>query len=115
MRAVARKGLVFNTEWPQPSAPGPGETMLRVRVHAAAINPVDYKLPAMIGGSTTGLDFAGEVQDVYNDSSNDTGEEAKYKLGDKVYGTWKGALSDYIVVPPGRVAHMPEDFSFVDA
>ena len=45
---------------PKPAAPKPGgDIMLLVRIHATAINPVDYKLPAMIGGKLTGLDFAG--------------------------------------------------------
>lgn len=86
----------------------------------------------------TGLDFAGVVEEIYNASSKGgnvaDGEDGaggamgggrgnaggaaslhQYAVGDKVYGTWQGALSDYVVVPVDRVAKMPAGFSFTDA
>lgn len=67
----------------------------------------------------TGLDFAGVVEEIYNASSKGNAGGAaslhQYAVGDKVYGTWRGALSDYVVVPVDRVAKMPAGFSFTDA
>lgn len=67
----------------------------------------------------TGLDFAGVVEEIYNASSKGNAGGAaslyQYAVGDKVYGTWRGALSDYVVVPVDRVAKMPAGVSFTDA
>jgi NADPH:quinone reductase-like Zn-dependent oxidoreductase len=90
---------------------GPGE--IRVRVAAAGLNPVDWKvagsaeaagrfgvtLPAGFGN-----DFAGVIDEV---GDNVTG----FATGDRVYGGARGrAVADYTVVRPGTdpLLHTPD-------
>src|SRR6266851_2809433 len=90
---------------------GPGE--VRVRVSAAALNPVDWKLAASAEiaqrfGVTLpagfGSDFAGVVDEV---GDGVTG----FALGDRVYGrAWAAAVADYAVARPGAepLLHTPD-------
>jgi NADPH:quinone reductase-like Zn-dependent oxidoreductase len=81
---------------------GPGE--VRVRITAAGLNPVDWKLAssaeaaARFGVSLPagfGSDFAGVVDEV---GDGVTG----FAVGDRVYGGARGrAVADYAVVKPG--------------
>ncbi len=74
-----------------------------VKVHAAAINPVDYKLPKLLplAGKGVGLDFAGEVVQV------GAGVQT-LKVGDAVFGIGKdGTLAEYCVAEAAKVARRP--------
>ena len=63
MRAVIREwgNLVFKSAYAIPSH---GTKDVLVRIHSAAINPVDYKAPKIILGPIVGLDFSGVVESV---------------------------------------------------
>ena len=89
-------------ELPDPH-PGPGQ--IRVAVHAAAINPIDWKVRSgMMGGDlpqTTGREVAGVVDEV-GDGITDVA------VGDKVFGFADGGagaaelalVTDYAPIPP---------------
>ena len=83
MRAAVREagGIVFKANWPRPSNPGVGQ--VRLRIYAAAINPVDYKLPKWISGDIAGLDLAGVVEMIGEGVTD-------FKVGDQVFGTTSG-------------------------
>ena len=98
---------------------GPGE--VRVRVSAAGLNPVDWKLAgsaeaaARFGGGTLprgfGHDFAGVVDEV---GDGVTG----FAAGDRVYGGARGhAVADYAVVRPGTdpLEHTPDGVDDITA
>ncbi len=82
-----------------------------VRVRAAALNPLDWKMllgkPALmrltIGGlfrrknDRVGVDMAGEVE---SDGKNVT----QFKPGDKVFGSHKGALAEYVCAKPSGIS-----------
>ncbi|CAK4718303.1 unnamed protein product [Aphanomyces euteiches] len=79
-----------------------------VAVKAAAINPVDYKLPKwFLHGRAVGLDFSGVVAEVSPDVTT-------VKVGDRVFGTASGVLADKIVVSTSTIAKLPTSFSFKD-
>merc|ERR1719369_1560607 len=80
MKACIRtsSGPAFTESHPKPAdTPRAGELLVRIR--AAAINPVDYKVPRILLGPVMGLDYAGIVEAV-----SDT--ETKFQVGDEVYG-----------------------------
>jgi NADPH:quinone reductase-like Zn-dependent oxidoreductase len=83
-----------------------GKDSVLVAVKAASINPVDYKLPAMLlSGRGVGLDLAGVVTAVSADVSS-------LKVGDRVFGTSVGTLAEQCVCHASEVAKLPESVSF---
>jgi len=108
--------LVFE-DAPKPS-PAKGE--LLVKVKAAGVNPVDWKIRSGMfrGGldftmpATLGFDVAGEVADV--------GEGVKkFRKGDKVFAylalSRGGGYAEYAIVGEKEAATMPKDLDFVKA
>jgi len=92
---------------------------VRVRLHAAGINPVDYKLRSggTIGGSLPailGWDGAGVVESVGP-------AVTRVRVGDDVYfcdggfGPTPGTYAELKVLDERYVAHKPERLSFVEA
>jgi NADPH:quinone reductase-like Zn-dependent oxidoreductase len=99
-------------------APGPGQVLLRVR--AAGVNPIDWKirkgslrlvvrtrLPAVLG-----FDVAGDVEAV--------GPEVEgFEPGDPVFamldGRHGGGYAEYAVAGGAAVAHKPEELSYEEA
>lgn len=102
---------------PRP-APGAGEVL--VRVHAAAVNPVDWKIRAgHVKGwlqytlpMIPGWDFSGVVESVGSDAGS-------WKPGDEVYGrpdmSRDGAYADYIAVRASEIAFKPKSIDHVHA
>lgn len=101
--------------------PSMQEDDVLVKIHAASINPIDfkirdggsikfffdYKMPLILGN-----DFSGEVID--------TGSKVtKFKVGDKVYGRPRksriGTFAEYIAVDHQELALMPANLSFEEA
>jgi NADPH2:quinone reductase len=103
---------------PEP-VPGPGE--LRLRVHAAAVNPTDTgfrsgatsaRLEGRPGPYVPGMDVAGVVDAI------GPYVETPLKVGDPViavvlpYGPGGGAYADLIVVPASSVVRAPAGVDF---
>ncbi|MFI9307217.1 NADP-dependent oxidoreductase [Streptomyces triculaminicus] len=95
--------------------PGPGQAL--VRVHAAGVNPADWKIRSgtvrKFGTPpfTLGLDLCGVVEAV--------GEQAtRFRPGDEVYGCAfppHGAYAEYAVVPVEALAARPASIDHVHA
>jgi len=87
-----------------------------VKVHAAGLNPVDYKIGCFgfISFPTTpGLDIAGTVEEVGSGVSH-------FKVGERVYyhgnmSSKFGGFAQYSSIEAITVAHIPEGVSFVEA
>lgn len=124
MRAIAvnewggRDKLELVDVEPPPVAPDG----VLVRIRAASLNPVDWKIrEGKLAGAfpyhfpvILGWDAAGTVEQV--------GPAVTwFKPGDPVYGYCRrhdlqyGTYAEFTTVPEGFVAHMPEDLSFEEA
>lgn len=102
---------------PEP-VPGQGEVL--VKIHAAALNPVDLVLQKgkfrFLGGQAfpkvPGSDFAGEIVAV-------GGNVKKWKIRDRVYGMTRvqigGAYSEYIKISSGEIGRIPGSLSYIEA
>lgn len=102
---------------PRPRA-GTGE--LLVRVHAAAVNPIDWKMRSGIPNYaslsfpfTAGWDLSGVVEE--------TGEAcAGFAAGDEVFGLVRfpeegATFAEYCAVPAADIARKPETLSHLEA
>ena len=99
--------ITFRTDYAKPKC---GRNNLLVRVKAAAINPVDYKMGWPMKGPVVGIDFAGVVEE----KGANVGDA--FKVGDEVYGgTQTGSLAEYAVVELAGVAHKPKKSTFAEA
>lgn len=109
MKAVVYKigkGIQFVDDRSQPE---PTDKQVAIRVCAAAINPVDYKLPAFImNGRGVGLDVSGIVTKVGAKVTN-------FQVGDAVFGNTSGSLAEYAVCEPNKITHKPKSLSFAQA
>ena len=104
---------------PEPT-PGAGE--VKVRVRAASLNPLDWKvrsghlrmIPLFRGPSRgTGCDFAGEIVGVASGA-------APRHAGERVFGMLPpfvrdGSCAEFVVVAADRVAPIPDAVDFVHA
>ena len=106
-------------ELPRPKV-GPGSVLIRIK--AAGVNPVDWKV---MGGYLDpimdvtfpvipGWDVAGVVEAVGFDTP-------EFKVGDEVYAYGRrdsvhfGSFAEYMVLPAATVAHKPELLSWEEA
>lgn len=96
--------------------PDPKADEVLVKVHAAGVNPVDWKirngagerlglkLPIMLGG-----EMAGTIEKVGDNITT-------FKEGDAVYGIIKvGAFAEYAIAKEGDVAPKPQSIDFEQA
>lgn len=97
---------------PEPQA---GEAL--VRVHAAGVNPIDWKIREGAMKSfapvtfpyTPGIEASGVVEAIGSGAT-------AYAIGQAVYGpVAEGAYAEYIVVPAEALALKPESLSFAEA
>jgi NADPH:quinone reductase-like Zn-dependent oxidoreductase len=103
--------------------PAPGSTDVLVKVHAAALNPVDwhfvrgspFPMRLMMGGLRgpkqprgVGVDYAGTIAAI---GSSVTG----FTVGQPVFGWGEGTLAEYLVRPADTVALKPERLTFEQA
>jgi NADPH:quinone reductase-like Zn-dependent oxidoreductase len=106
----------------QLAKPTPADDQLLVKVHAAALNPVDWhfmrgspyimRLTSGLGApndTRVGVDFAGTVEAVGRNVT-------RFKPGDEVFGGADGAVAEYVVVRESRgVALKPANVTFEQA
>jgi NADPH2:quinone reductase len=101
------------------SKPAPGPTQVLVKVHAAAINPVDYKIrqagawaglqfPAILGWDVSGVieEIGVAVRDF------EVGDEVFYCA--EIFGC-QGAYAEYHVTEASVVAHKPANLTHFEA
>src|SRR5881394_96134 len=97
--------------------PTPGHDEVLIKVHAAAVNPIDWKMRAghvkevfpLTFPSTLGWDVSGTVQE--------RGDKAtQFKRGDEVYALVKGGgYAEYVVANATVVAKKPRTLDHVHA
>mmetsp|Transcript_4975 Transcript_4975/g.7350 ORF Transcript_4975/g.7350 Transcript_4975/m.7350 type:complete len:327 (+) Transcript_4975:296-1276(+) len=87
--------------------PTPKAGQVLLQVMAAAINPVDYKLPYMVAGKHVGIDVAGIVT---------ASSSSIFKVGDEVFGfAAEGSLAEYAVANEEKIASKPKSISWIQA
>lgn len=110
MKAVTRSrgSITFNNKYAKPKC---GPHSLLVRVTAASINPVDYKVGWPVLGSVVGMDVAGVVEEKGDKVSENI------NVGDEVFGSagTNGSLAEYTIVDPKHIALKPSSVSFAEA
>ena len=97
-------------------APAPTADRVRVRVRAAGVNRADilqrlgrYPAPPGFPQDILGLEFAGEVAEVGNESR-------MWKGGERVFGiTGGGAQSEFVTVPENHLAEIPANLDWAEA
>jgi len=114
-RGIPAEALVDKKDWPVPKKLAPGEVL--VKVHAAALNPVGYKLMKLVPNAMSNrprvaeYDLSGVVVD-----ANGT----RFKNGDHVFGwvastesrkTDQGALSEYSKVSEDWIVNCPPNIT----
>jgi NADPH:quinone reductase-like Zn-dependent oxidoreductase len=95
------------------NVPATGPRDVLVRVKAAAVNPVDWKMREgkvkFLTGwrmpQGQGLEFAGVIEGVGRDVT-------EYAAGDEVFGAAKSCLADYVVAKVAQIAKKPAGVSF---
>ncbi|HEV7483871.1 MAG TPA: NADP-dependent oxidoreductase [Solirubrobacterales bacterium] len=101
--------------------PEPIPTEVQVRVHAAGVNPVDFKtrsgkgMAGLLGEPPIriGWDAAGVISEVPPGVT-------RFRVGDEVFGMpWfpreAGAYAEYVTAPSRHFAHKPHTLSFEEA
>ena len=101
--------------------PDVGESDTLVRVHVAAVNPLDWHMltgtPHIMRLTTgvrrpkrivRGVDMAGTVERI-------GASVTTFALGDRVFAGARGAFPEYVVVPADAAVAIPDDVDFADA
>lgn len=97
--------------------PEPVKGQVLIKVHAAAINPVDWKMaegmvPGAFKGGVMGSDVSGVVEKIGPETTTDL------QVGDEVYGDiigTKGAFGEYCVGAVEVLAKKPSNISMAEA
>lgn len=99
------------TDVPKPTI---SSNELLIKVHATALNPIDFKFVDFIApsGSKLGCDFAGEIAEVGNAASS------SWKVGDRVAGFVQGGVSpeygafaEYVKAESDLVWKVPQEIN----
>ncbi|HLK35004.1 MAG TPA: NAD(P)-dependent alcohol dehydrogenase, partial [Terriglobales bacterium] len=98
----AKSGKVLEIKEIEHPAPQDNEVVLRVS--AASVNPLDWRLKA----ERPGVDVAGEITAV-------GGKVTRFKPGDLVFGGAKGAFAEFACAQETKLAPKPENVSFEQA
>ncbi len=101
--------------------PAPGDNEVLIRVRAASVNPLDWRLmrgePYLIRAATglckpkaarLGVDLAGQVEAV-------GGKVTQFQPGDEVFGTSTGAFAEYVCASEKELALKPANLTFGQA
>ncbi len=121
---------ITNTEYGSPDVlkltevekPTPKDHEVLIRVRAASVNPLDWRLlrgkpffsRLLMGGlrrpkaTRPGVDVAGQVEAVGRSVT-------EFKPGDEVFGTCRGAFAEYACAVEDKLAFKPANISFEQA
>jgi len=112
MRCAIRRGacdIVFSNNEP---VPVPTKGTVRLKVKAASLNPIDFKMPKMSLGRYNGCDVAGVVDEVHPSVKN-------FSVGDEVYGVAQfgksGGIAEYCLCEAKLLGRKPQDLDFAKA
>ncbi len=100
--AKTKSGKVLEMRDLEQPVPQDNEVMLRVR--AASVNPLDWRMKA----ERPGVDVAGEIVAVGC-------MVTEFKPGDAVFGVGKGSFAEYVCGREAKLAPKPESVSFEQA
>jgi len=116
---IERYGNEDVTELAEVERPQPGENELLVKVRAAAVNPVDWKIRDGLGELfglklplILGCEIAGTVEAVGGPSPTGSSDFAP---GDDVYGylgTHTGGYAEYVAAPASEFVRKPRQIDF---
>lgn len=84
--------------------PVPKDNEVLIKVHAASVNPLDWRLKSR----RPGVDVSGEVFAVGK-------RVVQIKPGDSVFGTCRGAFAEYACTSEARLVSKPENLTFEQA
>ena len=101
--------------------PQPGENQLLVKVRAAAVNPVDWKIRDGLGDIfglkpplILGCEVAGTVEALGSGGPSRTGI-SDFVAGDEVYGylsAYSGGYAEYVAAPASEFVRKPKQIDF---
>jgi len=116
---IERYGNEDVTELEEVERPQPGENELLVKVRAAAVNPVDWKIRDGLGELfglklplILGCEIAGTVEAVGGPSPTGSSD---FVPGDDVYGylgTHTGGYAEYVAAPASEFVRKPKQIDF---
>ena len=90
--------------------PEPGEGEVLIRVHAASVNPIDWKMrrggPGRPLPAVLGIDASGTVE---------VSRAEGFGEGDEVFGRASGAYAELATAPAGQIARKPAELSHEQA
>ncbi len=118
---IKRYGNEEVVELAEVERPQPGENQLLVKVRAAAVNPVDWKIRDGLGDIfglkpplILGCEVAGTVEVVDSRGPSRTGI-SDFVAGDEVYGylsAYSGGYAEYVAAPASEFVHKPKQIDF---
>lgn len=109
MRAAVMVG--GGVEIRQVPVPEPSPGQVRVKIHAASVNPADWKYASATddGSQIAGRDFSGVIDAIAKDVTD-------WQVGDAVTGiTRSGSYADYTLASVNAIAKKPDNISFEEA
>ncbi|HKU24014.1 MAG TPA: alcohol dehydrogenase catalytic domain-containing protein, partial [Candidatus Sulfotelmatobacter sp.] len=84
--------------------PAPKDNEVLLKVHAASVNPLDWRLKS----AHPGVDVAGEVEAVGK-------AVTRFKPGDAVLGLGKGTFAEYACAAEAKLVAKPDNITFEQA
>jgi NADPH:quinone reductase-like Zn-dependent oxidoreductase len=118
---IERYGKEEVMEIAEVEQPQPGAGQLLVKVKAAAVNPVDWKIRDGLGELfglkpplILGCEVAGTVETVDGGDPSRTGN-SDFAVGDDVYGflsAYTGGYAEYVVAPASELVRKPKQIDF---
>ena len=114
---LSKPGPVSSLSIGEIPTPEPGPNEIRVKVHAASLNPVDYKLAGRGNDNwayphVLGLDVAGTVDAIGSDV-------VQWRTGDRVFYhgdlSKPGGYAEYAITTGHTTAKIPDNVSFAEA
>jgi NADPH:quinone reductase-like Zn-dependent oxidoreductase len=118
---IKRYGNEEVVELAEVERPTPGDNELLVKVRAAAVNPVDWKIRDGLGDIfglkpplILGCEVAGTVEAVGSRGPSRT-DVSDFVAGDEVYGylsAYSGGYAEYVAAPASEFVRKPKQIDF---